>query len=53
MIENSNKTLDATWKNKGKQKVLDLDYVEIKTKKPKQANWENSEVLTFINAKKI
>jgi hypothetical protein len=30
-----------------------LDYVEIKTRKPKQANWENSKVLAIINAKKV
>jgi len=39
LIENSNKTSYATWKSKGKQKAIDLNYVEIKTRKPIQANW--------------
>jgi predicted metal-dependent RNase len=43
----------VTKKNKGKQKVVNLDCVEVRTRKPKQANWENLEVLTFINAKKV
>jgi hypothetical protein len=30
-----------------------LDCVEVKTRKPRQANWENSKVLAIINAKKI
>jgi hypothetical protein len=47
LIEDSGKTSNVTLKNKGKQKVVDLDYVKVKTKKPKQANWENSKVLAL------
>jgi hypothetical protein len=43
----------VTRKNKGKQKVVDLDCLEARTRKPRQANWENLKVLTFINVKKV
>ncbi len=53
MIKNNDKTSYATRKSKGKQKIVGLDSVEIKTRKPRQANWVNSKVLAFINAKKV
>jgi hypothetical protein len=52
LTKDSDKTSYATRKSKGKQKAIDLDCVEIETRKPIQANWVNSKVLAFINAKK-
>ncbi len=52
LIKDSDKKSYATRKSKGKQKAVDSNCVEIKTRKPRQANWVNSEVLALINAKK-
>jgi hypothetical protein len=46
-------TLGPSCKSKGKWKVVDLlKSLKIRTRKPKQANWENFEIIAFINAKK-
>jgi hypothetical protein len=52
LIEDSNKTPNAIWKSKEKQKIKDSNCVEVKSRKPIKANWENSKVLTLINMKK-
>jgi hypothetical protein len=51
--DDNSKTSSPYGKNKGKQKVLvNLNCVEIKSKKPRQPNWENVEILAFIKGKK-
>ncbi len=40
-----------SWKNKRKMKVTNsLDILKVKTKELKQTNWENFEIMAFINA---
>jgi hypothetical protein len=40
-------------KSKGKWKVVDLlESLKIRSRKPKQANWEKFEIIALINAKK-
>ncbi len=46
--------LSPSCKSKGKWKVVDSSKsLEIRTRKPKQANWENFEIIALINAKKF
>jgi len=45
--------LNATQKNKRKHKVVDLDYVEIKARKPIYTNWNNAKILAPTSAKKV
>ncbi len=43
-----------SWKNKRKRKVTNsLNTLKIKTRKLKQANWENSEIMALTNAWKV
>lgn len=50
--ENGDRTLNATQKSKRKHKVVDLDYVEIKARKPIYANWDNGKILAPTSVKK-
>jgi hypothetical protein len=45
--------LNATQNNKRKHKVVDLDYVEIKARKPIYTNWNNAKILAPTSAKKV
>lgn len=53
LSENNGRTSNVTRKSKGKCKVVEPNYIEIKTRKPKQANWENAKMFAFISVKKV
>ncbi len=43
-----------SWKNKRKRKVTNsLNTLKVKTRKLKQANWENSKIMALTNAWKV
>jgi hypothetical protein len=50
VIEHS---LNATQKSKRKHKVVDLNYVETKARKPIYANRDNAKILARTSAKKV
>ncbi len=52
VLNENGETLNATQKSKRKHKVVDLDYVEIKARKPIYANWDNAKILALTSAKK-